>query len=218
MPSNIQPNSRAAKDWNANEDRRIGTAMKKMQLNKPTARQEKTYNENIGLIDNGDIAINTIDYALNLSKTAFEGIGALERSNIQKYNPLADASSKQAAINTGLMNNAIQEKALSALKVTFGGMPSEGERKILLEIQGSANLPRQEREAIWERAKQLVLLRRKKSMEQILQYEKFHHERYHFNYASKKRSGVNYNVKSGRTSTGNNKVLQFDAKGELVNK
>jgi hypothetical protein len=42
------------------------------------------------------------------------------------------------------------------LKAIFGGNPTEGERKILLEVQGSVNQPDAVRRRIWDRAIQLA--------------------------------------------------------------
>ena len=47
------------------------------------------------------------------------------------------------------------------LKAIFGGMPTEGERKILLEMQGAASQPPKVRKGIFERAEKAVQARLK---------------------------------------------------------
>lgn len=95
----------------------------------------------------GQNVILALDKALELNKTAGEG-------------PLADTWSAgaalfgdQQAVQTQELKNIVTANALESLKATFGAAPTEGERKILLEIQGSVNQSRPVREAIFKRAK-----------------------------------------------------------------
>ena len=66
---------------------------------------------------------------------------------------------KERSKNTAMLNNIMTSNALDALKSTFGAAPTEGERKILLDIQGSVNLPAKQREAIYTRALQAATKR-----------------------------------------------------------
>lgn len=50
------------------------------------------------------------------------------------------------------MQNKVTGQALEQLRAVFGGMPTEGERKILLELQGSINQKTPQRKAIFNRA------------------------------------------------------------------
>lgn len=95
----------------------------------------------------GQNVILALDRALELNNTAGDG-------------PLADAWSTGAsllgdprAVQTQELKNIVTANALESLKATFGAAPTEGERKILLEIQGSVNQSRPVREAIFKRAK-----------------------------------------------------------------
>lgn len=95
----------------------------------------------------GQNVINALDRALELNKTAGDG-------------PLADSWSSVAAlagdpqaVQTQELKNIVTANALESLKATFGAAPTEGERKILIEIQGSVNQSRPVREAIFKRAK-----------------------------------------------------------------
>jgi hypothetical protein len=60
------------------------------------------------------------------------------------------------SVNTQELKNLVTSQALDQLKATFGAMPTEGERKILLEIQGSVTQSREVRKRIFERAKAAV--------------------------------------------------------------
>ena len=54
------------------------------------------------------------------------------------------------------LQNKVTGQALENLKAIFGGMPTEGERKILLDMQGSLNQKAPQREAIFKRAIELA--------------------------------------------------------------
>ena len=97
--------------------------------------------------------LEALNQAEQLSKSAYSGFGAETRasivSGVNPYaTPDADATLELANLTTA--------QALEQLKVVFGGMPTEGERKILLDIQGSPGQPRDVREAIYKRAKEAV--------------------------------------------------------------
>ena len=65
-------------------------------------------------------------------------------------------------VNTRNLENILTTQLLSTLKATFGAAPTEGERKVLEEIQGIGAKSKKEREAIIKRALSLVELRIKK--------------------------------------------------------
>lgn len=95
----------------------------------------------------GENVLLALDRALELNTTAGDG-------------PLADVWSSGAAllgdpraVETQELKNIVTANALESLKATFGAAPTEGERKILLEIQGSINQSRPVREAIFKRAR-----------------------------------------------------------------
>lgn len=97
-------------------------------------------------VQSGRAAVGALAKALELSKTSFAGPTAGLRASI------TGLTGPGAGQNTQLMNNLVQEQALQSLKATFGGNPTEGERKVLLDLQGSANMPQDVRETIWKRA------------------------------------------------------------------
>ncbi len=102
------------------------------------------------LVNSGGYALDALDTAISLNDKAFEG-------------PLADWRGDAAAVvgmeggkETAQLRNLTTELALTQLKAVFGGMPTEGERKILLEMQGSVNQPKAVRAEIFARAKQMA--------------------------------------------------------------
>ncbi len=68
-------------------------------------------------------------------------------------NFIADPDRSKA---TADLDNLATGNALNSLKATFGASPTEGERAILLELQGSSGKPRAVREGIYQRAKVLA--------------------------------------------------------------
>ena len=118
----------------------------------------KRYFEGRDAIASGGEAIRALKTALELSPQAYEGGMADTRAAVVKdwlgsggIGVLPEGAD-EGAIATGRMTQKVQSQALSQLKLVFGGMPTEGERAMLLKVQGSANLPRAEREQIWEDA------------------------------------------------------------------
>lgn len=100
------------------------------------------------------------DEAQQAGQASLEGLRrALELNSVAYDGPFADQRSAasalfgdQGGIATQELKNVITSQALESLKAVFGGMPTEGERKILLEIQGSVDKPKPVREAIYKRA------------------------------------------------------------------
>jgi hypothetical protein len=105
----------------------------------------------------GQNVISALGRAAELSSQANAGWGAGARAAIGNNLPdwlVPDRiSSPASSAATSELDNTVTAQALDQLKATFGGMPTEGERKILLDIQGSVNQPPAVREAIWKRAK-----------------------------------------------------------------
>lgn len=89
-----------------------------------------------------------LQQALRLNKTAYSGFGADVRAKIRSNLP----GESEGANATVEMNNIILGQALESLKATFGGAPTEGERKILIDLQASADKTPAQREALLNRA------------------------------------------------------------------
>jgi PAS domain-containing protein len=92
--------------------------------------------------------VGLLQSALAKNDQAYSGYFAKERarlrSNLPGQSPEADATIELDNIMTG--------QALESLKAIFGGMPTEGERKILLEMQASADKTPKQRADIMRRA------------------------------------------------------------------
>lgn len=92
--------------------------------------------------------IATLNQAKAINKKAYSGYGAKGRAVLASNMP----GSWGGADATIDLDNMMTGQALESLKSVFGGMPTEGERKILLDMQASADKTPEQREAIMDRA------------------------------------------------------------------
>jgi hypothetical protein len=99
--------------------------------------------------------IPLLDQAIALSEKAYEGPTAGWRGTA------GGVFGAEGSNETIDLNNLVQEQALGQLKAIFGSAPTEGERKILLDIAGSANQPKGVRNEIYARAKAAAQRRQK---------------------------------------------------------
>lgn len=104
----------------------------------------------------GSNAVANLRDALKYSANSYDGVGAVNRAKLAGNVPGGVFIDEESAKNTVMLDNIVMGNALESLKATFGGAPTEGERQILLQLQGSANLPRAQREAIYSRAIQMA--------------------------------------------------------------
>ena len=116
-----------------------------------TATDKKAILEADEMVLSNRAAIDSLNRAKSLSKEAFAGplagkIG-YATSFLGESSDLGKSGSK-----TLQLENEITSNALSSLKAIFGGAPTEGERKILLDIQGSTSKPDNVRQEIYNRA------------------------------------------------------------------
>lgn len=100
-------------------------------------------------------AIDALRQAKSLSGQAFQGPTAGMRGYAASFLGQGSDTGK-AGLATLDLENTVTSNALTQLKAIFGGAPTEGERKILLDIQGSARLPHAARMAIYDRAEKLA--------------------------------------------------------------
>ncbi len=106
------------------------------------------------LIDSDDVVqssknvVNTLNQALNINKDAYSGWGAKGRAVVASNLP-GNYSGADATIN---LDNMMNGQALESLKSIFGAAPTEGERKILLDLQASADKTPAQRESIIRRS------------------------------------------------------------------
>lgn len=103
-------------------------------------------------IASGQQAIRDFTRALEINPTAYSGALATTRQGLGS----ALGSSDPAYLATEEYANLTTQNALNALKTTFGSNPTEGERKILLEVQGSVGKPPAVRERILRRAMEVA--------------------------------------------------------------
>jgi hypothetical protein len=118
---------------------------------KPGAPMNATTMREIFEADEGAQAssnvMTALDTALELNDKAYSGIGAETRGYLTS---LTGAEGGEA---TEQLQNVVTQQVLENLKATFGGMPTEGERQILLQVQGSVNKSPEVRKRIYEAAK-----------------------------------------------------------------
>ena len=98
---------------------------------------------------------------LSQNDVAYEGGTAGLRSGVMGFVP-GQYEGENASVDLG---NKVTGQALQSLKVIFGGMPTEGERKILIELQGSLSQKASQREAIFKRAIEMAEKRLKFAQE-----------------------------------------------------
>lgn len=91
--------------------------------------------------------MDALDVALKLNDEAYSGVGAETRGY------LTSLYGAEGGVATENLQNVITSQVLENLKATFGGMPTEGERQVLLEVQGSVGKSPAVRKAIFDRAK-----------------------------------------------------------------
>lgn len=122
-----------------------------------TAVDKKAILEADEMVAVNEGAINALKQAKALSPSAnagwFSGTRATLGANLPDWLVPDDyVSSPESSVATQDFDNAIVGQALTQLKAIFGGAPTEGERKILLDLQGSSNLQPEVREKIIDRA------------------------------------------------------------------
>jgi hypothetical protein len=101
-------------------------------------------------------AIEALTKAKELSPKAYGGVGAGARSAIGTVLPDAMVpdvlASPEQSTATQELDNLVGTNALSQLKAIFGGNPTEGERAIMMELQGASSKPDAVRQRIYDRA------------------------------------------------------------------
>lgn len=107
------------------------------------------------LLESDDVAqsskaiIDTLNQAKKINTDAYSGYAAKGRAVLASNIPGFSSKSADATID---LDNMVTGQALESLKSLFGGMPTEGERRILLDMQASADKTPAQREAIMDRA------------------------------------------------------------------
>lgn len=120
-----------------------------------TATDKKAILEADEMVQSNQAGIDALKQAKELSKKAFAGPLAGQRGYAASFLGGSSDTGRAGTATTDL-NNLVTTNALGQLKATFGGAPTEGERKILLDIQGSASQPDAVRQKIYDRAIELA--------------------------------------------------------------
>ncbi|MDK1493368.1 phage tail tip lysozyme [Sinorhizobium sp. 7-81] len=125
-----------------------------------TATDKKAILEADEMVAANQSALDALSQAESLSDKANSGWFAGARASIGNNLPdwvVPDVvSSPESSQATTDMDNAIIGQAITQLKTIFGGNPTEGERNILLELQGSSTMPREVRKQVFGRARALA--------------------------------------------------------------
>lgn len=116
-----------------------------------TATDKKAILEADEMVLSNTAAIDSLKRATALSKDAFTGPMAGARGYAASFLG-KDSDWGKSGIATEGLKNEVESNALSQLKAIFGGAPTEGERKILLDLQGSASKAPEVRDEIYRRA------------------------------------------------------------------
>lgn len=117
----------------------------------PTVQKELFETEDTLL--SSQAALSALSAAAQLNEKSFAGVGAGAKTWIARNTPFGD---DQKGANTTEFSNIVTGQALESLKATFGGAPTEGERKILLDLQAAPEYSVEERRRIIERAQAAV--------------------------------------------------------------
>lgn len=128
-------------------------------------QEQKELFEADDVVNASKSALLTLQRAIELSPLAYEGFGAGARRSVARNIPGVKESEGVTASTE--LETLISENALSQLKAIFGGAPTEGERKILLDIQGSLSMTDKERQAIYKRAMAAAARRLKSNQEKM---------------------------------------------------
>lgn len=115
-----------------------------------TATDKKAILEADEAVMNAEGVLPLLSRAMELNDKAYSGLGASTRGMI------SGSFGSDAGEATLELDNVVTGQALGQLKAIFGGAPTEGERKILLDMSGSSSLPPSVRKGIYERAMQAV--------------------------------------------------------------
>jgi hypothetical protein len=120
----------------------------KTQQAKLTGPELKMKTEAEDLIASSKQSLLDLKQAYALNPNSLAG-GWLEKG--QQFLSEAAGSKDPVIVNTRIINNLLGSQGLAKLKATFGGAPTEGERAILMELEGIGSKTREERAAIIKR-------------------------------------------------------------------
>ena len=121
----------------------------KTQQAKLTGPEIKMKTEAEDLIASSKQSLLDLKQAYALNPNSLAG-GWLDKG--QQFLSEAAGSKDPVIVNTRILNNLLGSQGLAKLKATFGGSPTEGERAILMELEGIGSKTKEERGAVIKRA------------------------------------------------------------------
>lgn len=130
-----------------------GLQLREKEAKKLTPGEVKLKSETEDIVAAGDSAMRMLSRAYEINPKTFDTslVDSIQRKALEA------AGSKDAKLlATREMENLLGEQAISKLKASFGGNPTEGERKILLDLQGIGAKSVEERAAILRNAYQTL--------------------------------------------------------------
>ena len=130
-----------------------------------SATEQKELFEAEDQVNAGKTVIINLSKAKELNNKAYSGFGAGARRTMARNIPGVGGS--EGVTSTTELENLVLTNGLEQLKATFGGNPTEGERNILLQIQGSLSMGVEERAALWDRAMKMAARRVKTGQDKM---------------------------------------------------
>ena len=111
----------------------MGLQLRQTESQRLTPAEVKLKTETEDVLSAADSGMKMLAQAYKLNPNTFDAslVDSLQRKALE-----AAGSKDPKLINTRELENLLGEQAISKLKVAFGGNPTEGERKILLDLQG----------------------------------------------------------------------------------
>jgi hypothetical protein len=120
---------------------------------------EKEINEADDMVGAADDALRTMDRLETLNPRVLTGLGAETRAAVGSY------FGDQASVDTEEFANLLGNMTLEKLRPAFGGNPTEGERKIMTDLQGSASQQPAVRARIFANARRALEARQARNRE-----------------------------------------------------
>jgi hypothetical protein len=132
---------------------------KEPTIRPPSASDQKAIREADDAVLSGEQVLTDLNKAKQLSKNAYAGPVAGGLGYVTSF------FGDQAGLDTLELDKTVTAQALAQLKSLFGSAPTEGERKVLLDMQGSSSLPHKARVKLYERAEEAAT----KKLDQVRQ-------------------------------------------------
>jgi hypothetical protein len=126
------------------------------QAAKLTPTEIKIKNDLEDRVNSGSNALPMLKRALELNSNSFDNstVDTVRRKALEVI-----GSNDPKLVNTKEMENLLSSQGIGQLKSTFGGNPTEGERKALLDLQGMGAKSKDERAVIIKNAVNLAIRR-----------------------------------------------------------